>query len=155
MRFSAKWGQYYLLTISRTSRETYDPILRKIEKGRFFDKFWPFFPNFGKTGFFSQNPALSLFIPYNHLTKPAISRKSYERLLRSRCARTNGRTTHYFFSIQLNSRELRIDRAPGQLWTHICRERRKQSRRGFRHSKENSELHIEDFRFIFRFRALF
>ena len=31
----------------------------------------------------------------------------------------------------------------------------KQSRRGFRHSKENSELHILDFRFIFRFRDLF
>ena len=31
----------------------------------------------------------------------------------------------------------------------------KQLRRGFHHLKENSKLHILDFRFIFRFRDLF
>ena len=142
MRFSAKWGQYYPLTISRMSRKSLEPNSRKVRKGLILGTFSHIFPNFGKTRIFFKNPALSVIFLYRPPIESAISKESLEPLLRSRVTHTH---THPLCFQNIPQLPLRIDRAPGQLWTHISRERRKQSRCGFHHSKENSELPLPRF----------
>ena len=58
-------------------------ILRAdFEKNPKTSLFRHFFRNFGKTGFFFKNRALSLFLPYNGLTSCAKAKKSLERFPR-------------------------------------------------------------------------
>ena len=60
-------------------------ILRAdFEKNPKTSLFRHFFRNFGKTGFFFKNRALSLFLPYNGLTSCAKAKKSVERFPRKR-----------------------------------------------------------------------
>ena len=68
-------------------------FLAKVQKTSFLGHFRPDLPKFSRTRFFSENPALSLFLTHHPLTSCKKSEKTDEPILHIlRYRRTDGRT---------------------------------------------------------------
>ena len=92
--FHQKLANMMLYHLKAFAEKSQEQFLIKYQKGLFLGHFGPFSPFFGRTRFFLENWAPSLFSTHGPLTSCQKLEKSLERLLRS-CVtdgRTDGRT---------------------------------------------------------------